>query len=83
MNAAGVIAERENHHPDFHLTDYRHMEVVIWTHKLGCLTENDFQLAAMVDEIPVSYSPKWLKEEIARNPALEPFLSNKAAGAAL
>lgn len=23
LNAVGVIAERENHHPDFHLTGYR------------------------------------------------------------
>eukprot|EP00929_Paragymnodinium_shiwhaense_P053211 TRINITY_DN26638_c0_g1_i1.p1 TRINITY_DN26638_c0_g1~~TRINITY_DN26638_c0_g1_i1.p1 ORF type:complete len:185 (-),score=22.52 TRINITY_DN26638_c0_g1_i1:360-914(-) len=63
LNAAGQIAERENHHPDFHLTSYRNVEVVLYTHSLKGLCENDLLLASMLDkEIKVAYSPKWLKE---------------------
>lgn len=63
INAMGKIAERENHHPDFHLTNYRDVEVVIYTHKLQGLTENDLTLVRMLDEeVEIDYSPKWLKE---------------------
>jgi 4a-hydroxytetrahydrobiopterin dehydratase len=63
VNAFGKIAERENHHPDFHLTDYRDVEVVLWTHKLNGITESDFVLAEMLNlEVTVVYSPKWLRE---------------------
>lgn len=63
MNAMGAVAERENHHPDFHLTSYRNVEIVIYTHSLHGVTENDILLASMLDsEAKVDYSPKWLKE---------------------
>jgi 4a-hydroxytetrahydrobiopterin dehydratase len=63
VNAMGAIAERENHHPDFHMTDYRDVEVVLWTHKLNGITESDLTLAAMLNsEVTVVYSPKWLRE---------------------
>ena len=38
------------------------MEIVIFTHSLGGLTQLDFDLAKAIDEAPVEYSPKWLKE---------------------
>jgi 4a-hydroxytetrahydrobiopterin dehydratase len=58
----GAIAEREGHHPDFHLTNYRDVTIEIFTHKLGGLTMNDFVLAKhLTDEVSVDYSPKWLK----------------------
>lgn len=62
INAMGGIAERESHHPDFHLTNYRNVEVVIYTHKLNGVTEADLALAEMLDQVKVNYSPKWLKE---------------------
>lgn len=63
VNAMGAIAERENHHPDFHMTDYRNVEVVLWTHKLNGITESDIALASMLNlEVTVVYSPKWLRE---------------------
>lgn len=48
------IAEDENHHPDLHLTGYRNVAVEISTHAVGGLTENDFILAAKIDQLPVS-----------------------------
>ena len=45
------IAESEGHHPDLHLVGYRHAAIEIWTHAIGGLSENDFILAAKIDEI--------------------------------
>jgi 4a-hydroxytetrahydrobiopterin dehydratase len=62
VNAMGVIAEEQSHHPDFHLTSYRKLHIVVSTHKLGGLTENDFVLAELLDQVKIDYSPKWLCE---------------------
>jgi len=62
LNAMGAIAEREGHHPDFHLTGYRNVQVDLFTHTLQGITENDLTLAELLDQVPVLYSPKWLKE---------------------
>ena len=34
----------------------------VYTHKISALTEIDFTLAALIDALPVTYSPKWLVE---------------------
>ena len=62
LNEIGKIAERENHHPDLHLTSYRDVEIILYTHSLGGLTQNDIAVARMIDaEVDIVYSPKWLK----------------------
>lgn len=62
INAMGAIAERESHHPNFHLTKWREVEVEIWTHKLQGVTENDLMLARQLDaQVQIEYSPKWLQ----------------------
>lgn len=48
VNRLAAIAEREGHHPDF-AVHYRQVDVTIWTHAVGGLTENDFILAAHVE----------------------------------
>jgi 4a-hydroxytetrahydrobiopterin dehydratase len=63
LNAFGAIAEREQHHPDFHLTSYRTVEIHLWTHKVGGITQNDIDMAQMfTTEVKIECSPKWLKE---------------------
>ena len=47
----GDLAEAEGHHPDLHLTGYRDVAVEIWTHAVNGLTENDFILAAKIDQL--------------------------------
>lgn len=47
------VAESEGHHPDLHLVGYRNVAIEIWTHAIGGLSENDFILAAKIDELPV------------------------------
>jgi 4a-hydroxytetrahydrobiopterin dehydratase len=49
----GQIAEAEDHHPDLHLTGYRNVTVELSTHAIGGLSENDFIVAARIDELPV------------------------------
>lgn len=44
------LAEREQHHPDIHLS-WGRVRVESWTHKIKGLHENDFILAAKTDEI--------------------------------
>lgn len=51
LNRVGEIAEDEQHHPDLHLTGYRHVAIEITTHAIGGLSENDFILAAKIDGI--------------------------------
>lgn len=53
LRRVGEIAEAEGHHPDLHLVDYRDVTVELWTHAVNGLTENDFILAAKIDELPV------------------------------
>mmetsp|Transcript_20194 Transcript_20194/g.19441 ORF Transcript_20194/g.19441 Transcript_20194/m.19441 type:complete len:138 (-) Transcript_20194:410-823(-) len=64
INKMGQIAEREGHHPDFHLTNYRDVEIVLYTHSVGGVTQNDLNLAEMFDEVDIVYSPKWLRESL-------------------
>ncbi|MCI0743464.1 MAG: 4a-hydroxytetrahydrobiopterin dehydratase [Gemmataceae bacterium] len=49
----GDLAEEEGHHPDLHLVSYRNVAIELWTHAAQGLTENDFILAAKIDQLPV------------------------------
>ncbi|MDC0618751.1 4a-hydroxytetrahydrobiopterin dehydratase [Pelagibacteraceae bacterium] len=50
VNRVGKIAEGENHHPDI-LFGWGYCEVKIFTHAIKGLAENDFILAAKIDNI--------------------------------
>ena len=47
VNRMADVAEAEGHHPDF-TVHYREVDVTIWTHAIGGLSENDFILAAKI-----------------------------------
>lgn len=53
FNRVAHLAEEENHHPDLHLEGYRKLSIEIWTHAIGGLSENDFILAAKIDQLPI------------------------------
>jgi len=57
LNQIGDLAEEEAHHPDLHLTGYRHLKVELTTHAIGGLSENDFILAAKIDLLVASRYP--------------------------
>ncbi len=50
INKIAEIAEADQHHPDLHLTGYRHLNIVLTTHAISGLSENDFILAAKIDK---------------------------------
>ena len=50
VNKAGNVAEEENHHPAIYLS-YGKVEIVIWTHAINGLSENDFILASKIEAI--------------------------------
>lgn len=50
VNAAGAVAECENHHPDLFLS-WGLVRVEISTHRVGGLTECDFILAARISRM--------------------------------
>jgi 4a-hydroxytetrahydrobiopterin dehydratase len=49
-NRVGQIAEEQGHHPDIFLT-YGGVRLLLSTHSAGGLTENDFIIAARVNEL--------------------------------
>jgi 4a-hydroxytetrahydrobiopterin dehydratase len=53
FNGVAELAEQEGHHPDLHLTGYRNFAVELSTHAIDGLSENDFILAAKINELPV------------------------------
>ena len=50
VNKIAVVAEEEQHHPDMTIS-YNNVGVELMTHAIGGLSENDFILAAKIDEI--------------------------------
>lgn len=51
INRVAHIAETENHHPSLHLFDFNKVKIVLTTHAIKGLSENDFILAAKIDEL--------------------------------
>ena len=53
FHRVGELAEADGHHPDLHVEGYRNVWIELWTHAIGGLSENDFILAAKIDQLPV------------------------------
>ncbi len=53
FNRCAEVAEDDGHHPDLHIEGYRNASVELWTHAIGGLSENDFILAAKIDQLPI------------------------------
>ncbi len=51
VNKIAELAEREQHHPDIHVTGYRHVKIDLTTHAIGGLSKNDFIIAAKIDQL--------------------------------
>ena len=52
LNAVAWIANAEDHHPDVE-AGYNYCRLAFSTHSIGGLSENDFILAAKIDELPI------------------------------
>jgi 4a-hydroxytetrahydrobiopterin dehydratase len=53
INSVADIAETEGHHPDIHVS-YNRVTIELYTHSIGGLSENDFIVAAKIDEIGIN-----------------------------
>lgn len=53
FNSVAEVAEEDGHHPDLHIAGYRNVAIELWTHAIGGLSENDFILAAKIDQLEV------------------------------
>ena len=51
INKIKDLAEDQMHHPDLHLTGYKNLKVVLYTHALGGVTENDLIVAAKINQL--------------------------------
>ena len=56
-NQVGRIAEEENHHPAIHL-GHGYCSIEVWTHTNNNLVENDFILAAKINQAYLELSRK-------------------------
>jgi 4a-hydroxytetrahydrobiopterin dehydratase len=54
VNDVAKIAEGEGHHPDIYVY-FKKVELVFYTHAIKGLSENDFIVAAKVDEVTKIY----------------------------
>jgi 4a-hydroxytetrahydrobiopterin dehydratase len=52
------IANAEDHHPDVKLTMYRWMDIEYRTNSIGGLSDNDFIMAAKVDQLYEDFSAR-------------------------
>jgi 4a-hydroxytetrahydrobiopterin dehydratase len=50
VNRVADLAEEQGHHPDI-LIHWNAVDLVLWTHKIGGLHENDFILAAKIQKL--------------------------------
>lgn len=50
VNDVAEVAEREAHHPNLEI-DYNVVTVTVWTHAIDGLSENDFILAAKINDV--------------------------------
>jgi 4a-hydroxytetrahydrobiopterin dehydratase len=51
ITAVGALAEKEQHHPDLNLHNYKNVTVTLFTHKIKGLSHNDFIMAAKIDRL--------------------------------
>lgn len=49
VNRVGAAAEQQGHHPDIEF-GWGRVKLLVWTHKIGGLTESDFVFAAKADQ---------------------------------
>jgi 4a-hydroxytetrahydrobiopterin dehydratase len=50
VNKVADLAEKEGHHPVMHVF-YGRLQIELWTHAIEGLSENDFIMAAKIDDL--------------------------------
>lgn len=52
LNAVANVAEQENHHPDISI-GYCKVTISLTTHDAGTITEKDYKLAKLIDDLNI------------------------------
>lgn len=50
VNKVAEIAEKEEHHPDIHLFEYKKVNVELTTRDIGGISKKDFDMAEKIEE---------------------------------
>ncbi len=56
VNKVGVEAEKIDHHPDILIHSYKKVKITLTTHSKGKITELDYKLAKIINELVVQGS---------------------------
>lgn len=51
VNEVGDLAEHESHHPDLNIHSWNKVKITLSTHSIKGLSENDFIMAAKIDQL--------------------------------
>lgn len=51
VNKIGELAEQEGHHPDLTIHSWNQVRIELYTHSIKGLSENDFILAAKINQL--------------------------------
>jgi 4a-hydroxytetrahydrobiopterin dehydratase len=51
VNRIGDLAEQEGHHPDLTIHSWNQVRIELYTHSIKGLSENDFILAAKINQL--------------------------------
>lgn len=51
VNRVGDLAETEGHHPDILMYSWNRVLITLYTHSIGGLSENDYILAAKINQV--------------------------------
>lgn len=50
VNRVAVVADQHDHHPDIDIR-YRRLKVVLVSHDVGGISERDFRMARLIDDL--------------------------------
>ena len=56
VNRVGEISEEQDHHPNIYIL-YNKVKIILFTHIIRGLHENDFIIAAKIDQATKNYRP--------------------------
>lgn len=51
VNKVAELADEEGHHPDILVHDWNIVKIILYTHAINGLSENDFIIAAKIDDM--------------------------------
>lgn len=55
LNVLAIKADELNHHPDLEILNYNQIRFKLFTHDANAITEKDYKLAAVIDDLFSKY----------------------------